>query len=84
MTKWQLQDAKARFSERIDDTLEKGPNRDAARRRYGCRRLLRGMAPSAGDRPAKPKGRAPRPWSALRHPPTRTRQNQEPASREIR
>lgn len=25
MTKWQLQDAKARFSELIDDTLEKGP-----------------------------------------------------------
>ncbi len=25
MGKWQLQDAKARFSELIDDTLEKGP-----------------------------------------------------------
>ena len=25
MTKWQLQQAKARFSELIDDTLEKGP-----------------------------------------------------------
>ena len=25
MTKWQLQDAKSRFSELIDDTLEKGP-----------------------------------------------------------
>jgi prevent-host-death family protein len=25
MTKWQLQEAKARFSELIDDTLEKGP-----------------------------------------------------------
>lgn len=25
MTKWQLQDAKARFSELIDDTLAKGP-----------------------------------------------------------
>jgi len=25
MTKWQLQDAKARFSELIEDTLEKGP-----------------------------------------------------------
>jgi len=25
MTKWQLQDAKARFSELIDKTLEKGP-----------------------------------------------------------
>lgn len=25
MAKWQLQDAKARFSELIDDTLEKGP-----------------------------------------------------------
>ena len=25
MTKWQLQDAKARFSELIDDTLDKGP-----------------------------------------------------------
>jgi prevent-host-death family protein len=25
MTKWQLQDAKARFSQLIDDTLEKGP-----------------------------------------------------------
>jgi len=25
MTKWQLQDAKARFSELIDDTLEKSP-----------------------------------------------------------
>ena len=25
MTKWQLQDAKARFSELIDDTLERGP-----------------------------------------------------------
>jgi prevent-host-death family protein len=25
MTKWQLQDAKARFSERIDDSLKKGP-----------------------------------------------------------
>jgi prevent-host-death family protein len=25
MNKWQLQDAKARFSELIDDTLEKGP-----------------------------------------------------------
>jgi len=25
MTKWQLQDAKARFSELIDDTLKKGP-----------------------------------------------------------
>lgn len=25
MTKWQLQDAKARFSELIDDTVEKGP-----------------------------------------------------------
>ena len=25
VTKWQLQDAKARFSELIDDTLEKGP-----------------------------------------------------------
>jgi antitoxin Phd len=25
MTKWQLQHAKARFSELIDDTLEKGP-----------------------------------------------------------
>lgn len=25
MTKWQLQDAKARFSELIDSTLEKGP-----------------------------------------------------------
>jgi antitoxin Phd len=25
MSKWQLQDAKARFSELIDDTLEKGP-----------------------------------------------------------
>lgn len=25
MTKWQLQDAKARFSELIDNTLEKGP-----------------------------------------------------------
>jgi antitoxin Phd len=25
MTKWQLQDAKARFSELIDDSLEKGP-----------------------------------------------------------
>lgn len=25
MTKWQLHDAKARFSELIDDTLEKGP-----------------------------------------------------------
>ena len=25
MTIWQLQDAKARFSELIDDTLEKGP-----------------------------------------------------------
>ena len=83
MTKWQLQDAKARFSERIDDTLEKGPNRDAARHRYGCRRFVQGMA-SAGNRPAQPKGRAPRLWSALRHPPTRTRQNQEPASRGIR
>jgi antitoxin Phd len=25
MAKWQLQDAKSRFSELIDDTLEKGP-----------------------------------------------------------
>jgi prevent-host-death family protein len=25
MTKWQLQDAKARFSELIDNTIEKGP-----------------------------------------------------------
>ncbi len=25
MTKWQLQDAKSRFSELIDDTIEKGP-----------------------------------------------------------
>ncbi len=25
MTKWQLQEAKARFSELIDDTIEKGP-----------------------------------------------------------
>lgn len=25
MTKWQLQDAKARFSELIEDTLERGP-----------------------------------------------------------
>jgi prevent-host-death family protein len=25
MTKWQLQEAKARFSELIDETLEKGP-----------------------------------------------------------
>jgi antitoxin Phd len=25
MTRWQLQEAKARFSELIDDTLEKGP-----------------------------------------------------------
>ncbi len=25
MTKWQLQQAKARFSELIDDTIEKGP-----------------------------------------------------------
>ena len=25
VTKWQLQEAKARFSELIDDTLEKGP-----------------------------------------------------------
>jgi antitoxin Phd len=25
MSKWQLQEAKARFSELIDDTLEKGP-----------------------------------------------------------
>jgi antitoxin Phd len=25
MTKWQLQEAKARFSQLIDDTLEKGP-----------------------------------------------------------
>ena len=25
MTKWQLQEAKSRFSELIDDTLEKGP-----------------------------------------------------------
>jgi antitoxin Phd len=25
MTRWQLQDAKSRFSELIDDTLEKGP-----------------------------------------------------------
>jgi prevent-host-death family protein len=25
MTKWQLQEAKARFSELLDDTLEKGP-----------------------------------------------------------
>ena len=25
MTKWQLQDAKSRFSELIDDTVEKGP-----------------------------------------------------------
>jgi len=25
MTKWQLQDAKARFSELIEDTLKKGP-----------------------------------------------------------
>jgi antitoxin Phd len=25
MSKWQLQDAKSRFSELIDDTLEKGP-----------------------------------------------------------
>jgi antitoxin Phd len=25
MVKWQLQDAKSRFSELIDDTLEKGP-----------------------------------------------------------
>ncbi|HTQ96792.1 MAG TPA: type II toxin-antitoxin system Phd/YefM family antitoxin [Candidatus Acidoferrum sp.] len=25
MTKWQLQDAKSRFSQLIDDTLEKGP-----------------------------------------------------------
>jgi prevent-host-death family protein len=25
MTKWQLQEAKARFSELIDDSLEKGP-----------------------------------------------------------
>jgi antitoxin Phd len=25
MSKWQLQDAKARFSELIDDTLKKGP-----------------------------------------------------------
>jgi antitoxin Phd len=25
MTKWQLQEAKARFSKLIDDTLEKGP-----------------------------------------------------------
>lgn len=25
MTKWQLQDAKARFSELIDETLKKGP-----------------------------------------------------------
>ena len=25
MTKWQMQDAKSRFSQLIDDTLEKGP-----------------------------------------------------------
>ncbi len=38
MTKWQLQEAKARFSELIDDTLEKGTSRDPSGNRYGgCR-----------------------------------------------
>jgi len=37
MTKWQLQEAKARFSELIDDTLEKGPQ--VVTRRESIRRL---------------------------------------------
>ena len=67
MTKWQLQDAKARFSELIDDTLEKGPQ-IVTRRGIDTAVVVSFEEWRRLQETARP---------ALRHPPTLTGQNQE-------